>query len=102
MGGDYSIDLNAIQFFCRYAEELNKHDQKKLVKWLTGSPRLPKGGFKALNPRLTIMKKECQNPNEVLPSVMTCMNYLKLPEYSTYTDLKRKFDLALEYCPHSF
>jgi len=38
-----------------------------------------------LNPPLTVVKKsveEGENPENYLPSVMTCVNYLKLPDYS--------------------
>jgi len=42
--------------------------------------------FKSLNPPLTVVKKtvdEGENPEDYLPSVMTCQNYLKLPDYPT-------------------
>jgi E3 ubiquitin-protein ligase TRIP12 len=44
------------------------------------------GSFKALSPPLTIVKKSFDSPevkaDDYLPSVMTCANYLKLPDYS--------------------
>ena len=42
-------------------------------------------GLASLNPPLTIVKKyvdETCSPDDFLPSVMTCVNYLKLPAYS--------------------
>ena len=33
---------------------------------------------------------------------MTCQNYLKLPEYSTYEILKHKFDVAIHECTKHF
>ena len=45
------------------------------------SPRLPIGGFAALTPLLTIVRKDGGDGS--LPSVMTCVNYLKLPDYSS-------------------
>jgi E3 ubiquitin-protein ligase TRIP12 len=40
-----------------------------------GAPRLPLGGLKNLSPKLTVVKKlpmsEGQNPDLILPSVMT-------------------------------
>jgi len=30
-------------------------------------------------------------PDDLLPSVMTCMNFVKLPEYSCYEVLQDKF-----------
>lgn len=79
---------------------------------MTGSPRLPQGGFGALDPKLTVvlkkptvmpsmsqqMKQEIINSSthidEILPSVMTCQNYVKLPAYSSYEMLKMKFQQA--------
>ena len=35
-----------------------------------------------------------ENPDDYLPSVMTCVNYLKLPDYSSTEALKSKLMLA--------
>lgn len=43
---------------------------------LTGSPKLPLGGFRALHPPLTIVRKmepPPYKPDEYMPSVMTCV-----------------------------
>ena len=40
--------------------------------------------IQALNPPLTVVKKtvsEGEVPEQYLPSVMTCQNYLKVPDY---------------------
>jgi E3 ubiquitin-protein ligase TRIP12 len=77
------------------------------LKFATGSVRLPIGGFKMLNPKLTIVKRELLSTygmnskyNEIsqnyyLPSVMTCQNYLKIPEYTSYEMLTEKMNLAI-------
>ena len=78
--------------------QLDKNDKKKFLIFSTGASRLPIGGFKALSPKLTIVKKACmgnENPDNFLPTVMTCQNYLKIPEYSSYEVLKKKLDLAM-------
>jgi E3 ubiquitin-protein ligase TRIP12 len=45
-----------------------------------------------------IMSQELINSShyidEILPSVMTCQNYVKLPAYSSYEALKVKFEQA--------
>jgi E3 ubiquitin-protein ligase TRIP12 len=51
-----------------------------------------------LNPRLTIALRTPEGdelPDETLPSVMTCANYFKLPEYSSKEILKAKLLLAI-------
>ena len=58
----------------------------QFLKFVTGSPRLPVGGLARLSPRLTIVQKRPESgisPDAYLPSVMTCANYLKLPDYSS-------------------
>jgi E3 ubiquitin-protein ligase TRIP12 len=65
--------------------------QREFLLFVTGSPKIPIGGIGNLKPKLTIVKKVVenkQNPDQVLPSVMTCTNYLKLPEYSSIEILR--------------
>lgn len=35
-------------------------------------------------------------PDDYLPSVMTCVNYLKMPDYSTLDVLKNKLGVAIK------
>ena len=66
------------------------------VGWLTGTRRLPMGGFKSLEPAPTVNKKTGGSSNSIpFPSVMTCTNYIKLPEYESYEIMKKKFDEAI-------
>lgn len=54
-------------------------------------------GFRSLSPPLTIVRKSfesTENPDNFLPSVMTCVNYLKLPDYSTVEIMRDKLHLA--------
>ena len=53
---------------------------------LNRGSKLPIGGFKALRPELTVVRKHAEDglkDDDYLPSVMTCANYLKLPNYSS-------------------
>jgi E3 ubiquitin-protein ligase TRIP12 len=74
-------------------------DRRKFLSFVSGAPALPVGGFAGLKPPLTVVKKEAppapQSPDDFMPSVMTCANYLKLPEYSSAEALKRKLVLAM-------
>ena len=42
------------------------------------------------------------NPDDYLPSVMTCANYLKLPDYSSKKIMKEKLRLAVAECQYCF
>lgn len=62
-------------------------------------------GFRALSPLLTVVRKTVDastNPDEYLPSVMTCVNYLKLPDYSTVEVMRIKLRLAALEGQNSF
>lgn len=54
-------------------------------------------GLRSLNPPLTIVRKSFEPPlcaDSYLPSVMTCVNYLKLPDYSSKDIMASKLKLA--------
>jgi hypothetical protein len=86
--------------------EFSLNEQRKFLQFLTGSPRLPFGGFAALNPKLTVVRKDPSiqgmHPDEYLPSVMTCQNYLKIPEYSSFEILQRNLKYAVQEGHESF
>jgi len=54
-------------------------------------------GLRSLNPPLTIVRKTVEtteNADDFLPSVMTCVNYLKLPEYSSSDVMRARLGVA--------
>ena len=61
-----------------------------------------------LHPPLTIVRKTAESNNDntnsdaFLPSVMTCVNYLKLPEYSSKEILKNKLFTAIRDGQYAF
>lgn len=44
--------------FLRFLTELSREDRSKFLKFVTGSPRLPNGGFASLDPKLTLVLKK--------------------------------------------
>uniref|UniRef100_A0A182M584 E3 ubiquitin-protein ligase n=1 Tax=Anopheles culicifacies TaxID=139723 RepID=A0A182M584_9DIPT len=101
----FSQDSPAIQFFYDILATYNRDEQRLFLQFVTGSPRLPTGGFKSLTPPLTIVRKKMdgnQNPDEYLPSVMTCVNYLKLPDYSNREVMRQKLKIAASEGSMSF
>jgi E3 ubiquitin-protein ligase TRIP12 len=62
-------------------------------------------GFRGLNPPLTVVRKPHEAPltaDDYLPSVMTCVNYLKLPEYSSKNIMREKLRTAIQEGMGSF
>ena len=76
-------------------ENFNAEERRHFVEFLTGRSRLPLGGFAGLVPPLTVVRKEVEAPDRCLPSVMTCQNYLKLPEYSSIEVLEQRIKYAM-------
>jgi hypothetical protein len=80
---------------------------REFLRFVTGSSRLPTGGLRMLQPPLTIVKKEPDpwsslQPDQYLPSVMTCANYLKLPDYSSQEIMQVKLLQAMAEGQGSF
>lgn len=44
--------------FVRFMTELTIENRRKFLKFITGSPRLPNGGFGSLDPKLTVVLKK--------------------------------------------
>ncbi|XP_031342168.1 E3 ubiquitin-protein ligase TRIP12-like isoform X1 [Photinus pyralis] len=101
----YTADSKAIKFLFEVLSSYNRDEQRLFIQFLTGTPRLPVGGFKALSPPLTVVRRTLepnQNADDFLPSVMTCVNYLKLPDYSSKEVLREKLRIAASEGQHSF
>ncbi|KNC51475.1 E3 ubiquitin-protein ligase UPL3 [Thecamonas trahens ATCC 50062] len=71
------------------------NERRQFLKFMTGSPRLPYGGWAALDPPFKIVRKTAAQPDAYMPSTMTCLNYLKLPEYSSAEVLQAKLRQAM-------
>lgn len=94
----YTKDSDAIKTLINILIHFNDIEKRSFLQFLTGAPRLPIGGFKDLRPELTVVKKQAEGSltdDDYLPSVMTCANYLKLPNYSTEEVMKRKILQAI-------
>ena len=82
----FTRSSRAISYLLDTMCEFTDAERRQFLKFVTGSPRLPVGGLARLVPRLTIVQKRPEggtSPDAYLPSVMTCANYLKLPDYSS-------------------
>ncbi|SCU89670.1 LANO_0D05930g1_1 [Lachancea nothofagi CBS 11611] len=94
----YTQDSSTVRDLISLMSFFSDNERRLFLQFLTGSPKLPVGGFKSLNPKLTVVRKhteEDMGPDEYLPSVMTCANYLKLPKYSSKEVLRSRIYQAM-------
>jgi ubiquitin-protein ligase E3 C len=91
--GDDGLEHPTVQLFWQVMKELDDSDRRKVLKYVTSTPRAPLLGFSQLNPRFSI--RDAGSDEERLPSTSTCVNLLKLPRYSTATILRDKLLYAV-------
>merc|ERR1719335_1804380 len=96
----YNADSRCFRDLLAAMSEFTPDTRRRFLTFVTGAPSLPIGGFAGLKPPLTVVKKESPpaplTPDQFMPSVMTCANYLKLPEYSSAEILRQKLELAMK------
>jgi E3 ubiquitin-protein ligase TRIP12 len=93
----FNMDSKSVRNLLQTMSELTPEGRRDFLQFVTGSPKLPIGGFKSLTPMFTVVCKPSEPPyasDDYLPSVMTCVNYLKLPDYSTQEVLKERLAIA--------
>jgi hypothetical protein len=102
----YSRESPQVQWLFDVVLDMNSAQQGDFVLFVTGARNLPYGGLKALDPPLTIAvrvpERDDQHPDETLPSVMTCTNYFKVPEYSSREILRARVLRAISDGQGSF
>ena len=122
----YTASSPYIKQFLHILADFDSEEQRQFLKFVTGAPRLPPGGLSALNPKLTIVRKNFSSANRDsagntprseslhtpvnelvlenydLPSVMTCANYVKLPPYTSQAVMREKLMYAMREGQHSF
>ncbi|XP_031485400.1 E3 ubiquitin-protein ligase UPL4 [Nymphaea colorata] len=99
----YTSSSLPVIHFLEIVREFKHEERSAFLQFVTGAPRLPPGGLAALNPKLTIVRKNSgSNADWDLPSVMTCANYLKLPPYSTKERARERLLYAITEGQGSF
>ncbi|KYO24658.1 E3 ubiquitin-protein ligase HACE1 isoform X1 [Alligator mississippiensis] len=94
----YERGDQVIQWFWDVVEELSQEERVLLLQFVTGSSRVPHGGFAHIMggsglQNFTIAAVP-YTPN-LLPTSSTCINMLKLPEYPSKEILKDRLLVAL-------
>ncbi len=103
---DHGYTSQSPQFkdFVEVVTELSESERMQFVKFITGAQTLPPEGLAGLRPPLTIVKavNGSSDPDSFLPSVMTCANFVKLPEYSSKEKMKQQLTIAITEGQGSF
>ncbi|KAF4628509.1 hypothetical protein G7Y89_g9648 [Cudoniella acicularis] len=95
----FNMDSKSVKNLLQTMSELSLSERRDFLQFTTGSPKLPIGGFKSLTPMFTVVCKPSEPPytsDDYLPSVMTCVNYLKLPDYSDLDVMRRRMNTAIK------
>lgn len=86
--GDDGSEHPTVSLFWNVLMGLEDADRRKVLKFVTSTPRAPLLGFEMLNPRFSI--RDAGNDQSRLPTTSTCVNLLKLPIYKTEAVLKER------------
>ncbi|KAI9878236.1 MAG: Ubiquitin fusion degradation protein 4 [Pleopsidium flavum] len=94
----FNMDSKSVRNLLQTMSELSLPQRRDFLQFVTGSPKLPIGGFKSLTPMFTVVCKPSEPPytsDDYLPSVMTCVNYLKLPDYTDLNVMRERLNTAI-------
>lgn len=105
----YTMDSPPVQYLINVIAEMDTEDQRLFLEFSTGTTRLPIDG--KLTPKLTIARKiidedtaGISNKNrrkitddDSLLSCNTCFHLIKLPNYSSQENLKKKLLLSIRH-----
>ncbi|XP_066926348.1 E3 ubiquitin-protein ligase HACE1-like [Clytia hemisphaerica] len=95
----FDHDDQTIKWFWEVVEDVfTKEEQVELLQFVTGTSRVPWGGFANLagatgSQQFTICRTE--GKQDLLPTASTCFNMLKLPDYETKEILEKKIRIAI-------
>ncbi|MBN3294049.1 ITCH ligase, partial [Polypterus senegalus] len=94
----YARSSKQILWFWQFVKEMDNEKRMRLLQFVTGTCRLPVGGFVDLmgsnGPQKFCIEKV--GKENWLPRSHTCFNRLDLPPYKSYEQLKEKLMFAIE------
>lgn len=91
--GDDHQEHPSIKMFWQVMETMSDEDRRKVLKFVTSTPRAPLLGFGSLNPRFSI--RDSGGDESRFPTTSTCVNLLKLPRYKSLGVLREKLLYAV-------
>uniref|UniRef100_A0A8C4E0S6 E3 ubiquitin-protein ligase n=1 Tax=Dicentrarchus labrax TaxID=13489 RepID=A0A8C4E0S6_DICLA len=94
----YARSSKQIMWFWQFIKEMDNEKRMRLLQFVTGTCRLPVGGFADLmgsnGPQKFCIEKV--GKENWLPRSHTCFNRLDLPPYKSYEQMKEKLMFAIE------
>ena len=94
----FTLGSRAVQNLIEVMSSYSLSERREFLQFITGAPKLPIGGFQGLSPPFTVVRKPHEPPfraDDYLPSVMTCAQYLKMPDYSSKEVLAAQLQRAM-------
>lgn len=91
-GNGFSVDSATIIIFWKVVNEFDEESKRALLKFVTSCPRAPLLGFKELDPPFCI---QSSGKDSRLPTASTCMNLLKMPEFTDEEILREKLHYSI-------
>uniref|UniRef100_A0A8C1BKV8 E3 ubiquitin-protein ligase HACE1 n=2 Tax=Cyprinus carpio TaxID=7962 RepID=A0A8C1BKV8_CYPCA len=94
----YDLQEPVIKWFWEVVENLTQEERVLLLQFVTGSSRVPHGGFAFLMGGSGLQKftiAAVPYTSNLLPTSSTCINMLKLPEYPSKDVLRDRLLVAL-------
>jgi atrophin-1 interacting protein 5 (WW domain-containing E3 ubiquitin protein ligase 1) len=94
----YAPQSKQVIWFWQFVRSCNQEERSKLLQFVTGTCRVPVGGFSELigstGPQLFCIERV--GKDNWLPRSHTCFNRLDLPPYRSYEQLAEKLKSAIE------
>jgi ubiquitin-protein ligase E3 C len=91
--GDDGLEHPSVQMFWRVMHDIADEDRRKVLKFVTSTPRGPLLGFSYLKPLFSI--RDSGSDENRFPTTSTCVNLLKLPMYKSESTLRAKLLAAV-------
>lgn len=95
---NYTKTSKQVVWLWQYIREIDNEKRARLLQFVTGTCRIPVGGFAELlgsnGPQRFCVEKV--GKETWLPRSHTCFNRLDLPPYKSYEQLKEKLTMAIE------
>ncbi|KAI0983462.1 hypothetical protein GJ496_002586 [Pomphorhynchus laevis] len=101
----YRQNAVQIQWFWRALRSFEKDDLARFIQFVTGTSRVPLGGFanlEGMNGQQKFQIHKDERSTDRLPCAHTCFNQLDLPAYESYDKLRSSLLTAINECTTGF